>query len=491
MEGASFTIDRALGARNADAVLDSSWETASLGGNRRWSVLRRFLLGADSCAALTTGIAVGALGGLSSDSTLLFTLATWIAWVSAAFVSGSYASADLTSWSSGTGEGKQLLFGGLVLSWPIYGLATWSGSEHAMAIALGYVAVALILSVLARGVARALAHRAEPLQDRTLIIGSGSVAGRLASKLRAHNEFGLVPIGIVDDEVHDLGMTGLPHLGRLHDLGAILREHAVDRVVIAFSRARHDQLLQCVRACRDRRVSIHIVPRLFELVEGARTLDHIGGLPLLSIGVPPLTRTARVAKRALDVTIAGLGLLLAAPLLIAIAIAIKLDSPGPALFRQPRAGRGGRIFNLFKFRSMYVGADDVKPLLEGSNDLQDGVMFKIHEDPRVTRVGRFLRRSSLDELPQLVNVLLGEMSLVGPRPLILPESNALAESWQSRRLDLRPGLTGPWQIYGRSAIPFEEMVRFDYQYVAGWSLARDLEILMATVPAIISGRGAY
>ena len=491
MEGASFTIDRALGTRNADAVLDSSLESVTARGNRRWGVLRRFLLAADTSAALVTGITVGALGGLSPQATMMFALATWIAWVSAAFVSGSYASADLTSWSSGTGEGKQLLFGGLVLSWPIYGLATWFGSANGMEMALGYVAAALLLSVLARGAARALAHRARPLQDRTLIIGSGSVAGRLAAKMRSHSEFGLVPIGIVDDEVHDHGVADLPHLGRLEDLDDLLREHSVDRVVIAFSRARHDQLLQCVRACRDRRVSIHIIPRLFELVEGARTLDHIGGLPLLSIGVPPLTRTARVAKRVLDITLASVGLVVTAPLMLAIVIAIRIDSPGHAFFRQPRAGRGGRTFHVFKFRSMYAGADEVKPLLEASNDLQDGVMFKMYEDPRVTRVGRFLRRSSLDELPQLLNVLLGTMSLVGPRPLILPESEALEETWESRRLDLRPGLTGPWQIYGRSSIPFEEMVRFDYQYVAGWSLARDVEILMATVPAIISGRGAY
>ncbi len=491
MEGSSFIIDRALGTRRADGILDSPLEPVAVGGNRRWSVLRRFLLAADTLAALVAGITVGTLGGFSAQDTLVFTLVTWFAWVSAAFASGSYASADLTAWSSGSGEGKQLLFGGLVLSWPIYGLATLFGSTSGMPMALGYVGGALGLSVAARGAARMVAHRVQPLQDRTVIIGSGAVAARMAAKMRSHTEFGLVPIGIVDDEVHDIGGTGLPHLGGLDDLGAVLRDHSVDRVVIAFSKANHDQLLRCVRACRDRRVSIHIVPRLFELIEGARTLDHIGGLPLLSIGVPPLSRTARAAKRALDVSVATLGLLLSAPLMLVIAIAVKLDSPGPVFFRQPRAGWGGRTFDLFKFRSMCVDAESVKTLFEGSNDLDDGVMFKIHEDPRVTKVGRFLRRSSLDELPQLVNVLTGEMSLVGPRPLILPENDALAEEWQSRRLDLRPGLTGPWQIYGRSAIPFEEMVRFDYQYVAGWSLARDLEILMATMPAIISGRGAY
>ena len=146
---------------------------------------------------------------------------------------------------------------------------------------------------------------------------------------------------------------------------------------------------------------------------------------------------------------------------------------------------------MFKFRSMYRDAEQRKPQLEHRNDLEDGVGFKVFDDPRVTRMGRFMRRFSLDEIPQLINVLRGEMSLVGPRPLIVPEAEALRGAWQDRRLDLRPGLTGPWQIAGRSHLSFHEMARFDYQYVAGWSLARDVEIILATIPAVLSGRGAY
>ncbi|HEX2449691.1 MAG TPA: sugar transferase, partial [Gemmatimonadales bacterium] len=212
---------------------------------------------------------------------------------------------------------------------------------------------------------------------------------------------------------------------------------------------------------------------------------------LMSIGTPRLTRSSQTVKRGLDVLVAGGALLCMLPVLLAVAIAIKLDSRGPILFRQQRAGRGRQTFSLLKFRSMYVGADERKAELVSENDLADGVMFKIHADPRVTRVGRILRRYSLDELPQLWNIVRGEMSLVGPRPLILPETDALAEDWHLRRLELRPGLTGPWQITGRSQTPFHEMVRMDYQYVAGWSLARDLEILLATLPVVLSGRGAY
>jgi lipopolysaccharide/colanic/teichoic acid biosynthesis glycosyltransferase len=177
--------------------------------------------------------------------------------------------------------------------------------------------------------------------------------------------------------------------------------------------------------------------------------------------------------------------------MLAVAIAVKLESRGPVFFRQPRAGRGRSSFRLIKFRSMYVDAEERKAEIAGLNESDDGVMFKIKKDPRVTRVGSFIRRFSLDELPQLFNVLVGEMSLVGPRPLIFPETDALEADWHLRRLELRPGLTGPWQVYGRSQNPFQEMVRFDYQYVAGWSLARDIEILLATIPAVLSGRGAY
>jgi exopolysaccharide biosynthesis polyprenyl glycosylphosphotransferase len=228
---------------------------------------------------------------------------------------------------------------------------------------------------------------------------------------------------------------------------------------------------------------VDVVPRLFEFLDGVRALDQVGGLPLLSIGTPHLTRSSRIAKRTLDIAFSAFLLLLLAPLIAAIAVAIKVESRGPVLFRQLRVGRGRTTFGMLKFRSMYQDA------ALRLND--DGVMVKVREDPRTTRVGRLLRRFSLDELPQLLNVLRGEMSLVGPRPLISEESAALDESWHVRRFDLHPGMTGPWQIQGRSETPFHEMIRLDYQYVSGWSLARDVEILLATVPAVLAGRGAY
>jgi exopolysaccharide biosynthesis polyprenyl glycosylphosphotransferase len=228
---------------------------------------------------------------------------------------------------------------------------------------------------------------------------------------------------------------------------------------------------------------VDVVPRLFEFLDGVRALDQVGGLPLLSIGTPHLTRSSKIAKRALDIGVALALILALLPLTALIAIAIKVESRGPVFFRQPRVGRRLTTFDMFKFRSMYANA------ALRLND--EGVMVKGRHDPRTTKVGRFLRRLSLDEMPQLVNVLRGEMSLVGPRPLVPEEAATLEESWHSRRFDLHPGMTGPWQIQGRSETPFQEMIRLDYQYVAGWSLARDIEILMATVPAVLAGRGAY
>jgi len=241
-------------------------------------------------------------------------------------------------------------------------------------------------------------------------------------------------------------------------------------------------MLRALQSCRDAGVAVDVVPRLFDFMDGARTLDQIGGLPLLSIEARSLTCASRAAKRALDVVGAGLGLLVLSPVLLAAAVAIRLGSPGPVLFRQTRVGRGGRHFTLYKFRSMYVGSTVLVR--------DDGAIVKGGSDPRVTPAGALLRRLSVDELPQLFNVLRGEMSLVGPRPLVLAEDEALTEDWQRKRADLRPGLTGPWQVAGRSNIPFHEMIRFDYQYVSGWSLGRDLAIILATLPAVLSGRGA-
>ncbi|HEU5141801.1 MAG TPA: sugar transferase [Solirubrobacterales bacterium] len=458
---------------------------------RRGVVLARMLFAADSIAACgAAAFAIAALGQVSWAG-LGFVAAATLLWPVAAFSIGLYRSDQLATWASAVTEVPRGFVAILLITWPLYGSAHLIPIGEEVGLTFLTIAGIAFLTSVARTAVRAGLHRAPDLRQRTLILGSGLVAGQLVGKLRNNEQFGLVPVGIIDDDVHDIGTPDLPWLGRFEDLAEVIEAKQIDRVIIAFSRASHEQLLESIRACRDAGVSVDVVPRLFEFLDGVRALDQVGGLPLLSIGAPILSSASMAAKRVLDVVGSALLIVLFSPLMLVTAIAIKLESRGPVFFRQRRAGRGNASFELIKFRSMYLDAEQRKAEMEKLNEAEDGVMFKIRKDPRVTRIGHFLRRSSLDELPQLFNVLKGEMSLVGPRPLIFPETAALEEDWHLRRLELRPGLTGPWQVYGRSQSPFQEMVRFDYQYVAGWSLARDIEILLATLPAVVSGRGAY
>ncbi|HYM56998.1 MAG TPA: sugar transferase [Solirubrobacteraceae bacterium] len=437
---------------------------------------------ADVLAGALAGLIAALIAAASSGEVLLMAFALAVAWPVTAFVCGLYAFDDLRSWASGVSDAPKLMLAAMLLSWPLYGLLAGLSAPHAVSGALiGCLAVAGSAAV-ARTVARVHAHHEPRLRQGTLVIGSGAVAHQLVQRLMRHDELGLDPIGFLDDDHEGFVDLPVPALGGLAALPAQLRSGRVDRVMIAFSRAGHEELLNCIRLCRDAGVAVDVVPRLFEFLDGARTVDQIGGMPLLSITSPKFSRLSEVAKRTLDVTLSLLALIVLSPLLLAIAIAIKLDSKGPVLFVQRRSGRGGTFFNLYKFRSMYVGSTvEVR---------DDGAIVKLAKDDRITHVGSLLRRFSLDEVPQLLNVLRGEMSLVGPRPLVEAEA-AVLRDWQERRAHLRPGLTGPWQIAGRSQIPFQEMVKFDYQYVAGWSLARDVEIILATIPVVLGGRGAY
>ena len=475
----------------AEAAAQSHLRRRSPASDRS-AVLRRVLLTADLGAALFAGLLSGLIFGLDLASTAALTLVLMGGSVVLAFVFGLYSDGDLLTWASGLSDAPRALVAALVLTWPVFGVTNALDITAPALVALVATVGCAGFDSVGRALGRGWAHRISPLRQRTVVVGSGIVADRLAERLDRHGEFGLEAIGLVDDDVHTLnGTQRLPKLGSLDQLDEILSESSVDRVIIAFSRASHQQLLSCIRACRDNRVAVDVVPRLFELLDGGQALSQIGGLPIISIGAPPLNAVSRVAKRGLDIVISSAILIVLSPVLLLIAIAIKIDSRGPVFFRQVRAGRGKSTFKLIKFRSMHRDAEDRKQEIEKSNEATDGVMFKIRRDPRITRVGGFLRRSSLDEIPQLVNVFRGEMSLVGPRPLILKEAKKASQNWHARRLDLRPGITGLWQVSGRSDLPFQEMVRFDYQYVSGWSLARDIEILLATIPVVLSGRGAY
>jgi exopolysaccharide biosynthesis polyprenyl glycosylphosphotransferase len=451
-------------------------------GAQRDRKLRRQLISADMVAGAVSGLLTAIIAGVQPSHVPIVALAVAVGWPIVAWLCGLYAASPLRTWATGVGEAPRLGVTSLLISWPVFGLLTAYDAPRPVLGAL--VASGLMAggAALSRAGARAAIHRSVALRQRTLILGSGTVATELVQRLGKYPELGLDPIGFIDDDAHSPSTLGLPRLGGLDALGRLIEQGRVDRVMIAFTRSSHQDLLQCIRICRDAGVTVDIVPRLFEFLDGARYLEQIGDMPLVSIQVPEFTRLSRFAKRTLDIALSSLLILAMLPVLLLVALAVKLDSRGPVLFVQRRTGRGGGLFRLYKFRSMRVGS----PVLVRD----DGAIVKSAHDDRVTRVGRILRRFSLDEAPQLFNVLRGDMSLVGPRPLVIAEARALTQDWQGRRADLRPGLTGPWQVYGRSHIPFQDMVRLDYQYVAGWSLARDLEILLATFPAVLTGRGA-
>jgi exopolysaccharide biosynthesis polyprenyl glycosylphosphotransferase len=444
--------------------------------------LRRHLLSADVLAGGVAGALTAMLAGLPAAHLPLLALAVALGWPAVASACGLYAVTPLRTWASGVGDAPRLAVTSLLMSWPVYGIAAALAAPRPVVAALAGSGLMAAGAAVSRAAARAAIHRSEGLRQRTLILGSGSVAADLVERLELYPELGLDPIGFIDDDAHEPIALGLPRLGGLDALPDLIAEGRVDRVMIAFTRSSHEDLLHCVRICRDAGVTVDIVPRLFEFLGGARYLEQVGGMPLISIQVPEFSRYSKMLKRGLDIAVAGLLVLAFLPFMIVIAAAIKLDSPGPVFFVQMRTGRGGRLFRLLKFRSMRVGSSVLVR--------DDGAIVKERYDERVTRVGRVLRRFSLDEAPQLLNVLWGDMSMVGPRPLVIAEAQALTQEWQSRRADLRPGLTGPWQVSGRSHIPFPEMIKLDYEYVAGWSLARDIEILLATFPAVLTGRGA-
>jgi exopolysaccharide biosynthesis polyprenyl glycosylphosphotransferase len=282
------------------------------------------------------------------------------------------------------------------------------------------------------------------------------------------------------------------------DLGggdlAALRE-TLDRtgargvILVGAERLPDEELLELLRSVRLRGVPLRVVPGALALMRSHPVLSESMGLPLLEVRYPRLDNTQRVLKRALDVAVSVGGLALLSPLFLAVAIAIRLDSLGPILFRQKRVGADEKVFICYMFRSMYEGAERRQEQLESLNEA-GGPVFKIKDDPRVTPVGHFLRRWSLDELPQLVNVLKGEMSLVGPRPLPVRDFHRMEEA-HKRRLGAIPGMTGYWQISGRSNLSFEEMVRLDLYYIENWSLSFDVKIILHTLGAVLRREGAY
>jgi exopolysaccharide biosynthesis polyprenyl glycosylphosphotransferase len=364
------------------------------------------------------------------------------------------------------------------------------GLELGRSETLAFLGFTMLFTLALRALVRTAVVRRYP-RERCLIVGSGFVADLLARKITSHPEYGVELVGFVDvsEAAHYNGNgNGANSLvGDLERFEEVCKDLEVERVVIAFSSVSHEELINVICTSKTLQIKISVVPRLFEVIGHAVEVDQLEGTTLLGLRGFSRTRSSLILKRAMDVIGAGVGLTLLAPILLAIAAAVKLTSRGPVLFVQDRIGRGTNPFGMYKFRTMVVGADALKADIAHLNEVASP-MFKVTDDPRVTRVGRLLRRTSLDELPQLINVLRGQMSLVGPRPLVPSEDDHVI-GYHRERLDLTPGLTGTWQVLGRTTIPFHEMIKLDYLYVAEWSLWNDVKLLIRTAPLVLQARG--
>ena len=353
---------------------------------------------------------------------------------------------------------------------------------------LGLAVLTFAFVIVGRSLVRALAL-ATTSPERCIVLGNAVDAERTAGKLAGSAGVNATVVGrlaLRTDETHHAPRESAT-LGDVRSLERVIGEHDVERVIIAPDSHDQEEILAAIRLVKALGVKVSVLPRLLEVVGSSSTFDEVGGITLLGVRHYGLPKSSEFLKRAMDIIAATVGLVLLAPLLLLIGLAVKLDSRGPVFFCQLRIGRHGKCFDMFKFRSMVPDADQLKGQLRETNEAVGG-LFKISGDPRITRVGRFLRQLSLDELPQLLNVLRGEMSLVGPRPLV-PAEDSLIEGWQRRRLAVKPGMTGLWQIFGSARIPMNEMVKIDYLYGANWSLWLDLKILLRTVPYMVHRRG--
>jgi len=372
----------------------------------------------------------------------------------------------------------------------IGGLVLWLYSRYSPMRRLDFAEImlfgvsAMLLVVAARFSVRGIAVRAIG-PERALLVGGGSMARALVAKLAAHPEHRIDVIGSLQSS-RTAAADNLQSLGTVEQLEEVATRERVTRIVLSPRDVDELQLEELLQRCRSLSLKVSVLPRLSDVLGPAVEVDDVEGITVLGVNPPWLPRSSRAVKRATDLSVASAMLLLASPLLLALAIAIKLDSGAPVLFKQERVGRAGKRFRLLKFRTMVPDAEARRSeLLSGSKDPN---WLHLDHDPRITRIGRSLRRLSLDELPQLWNVVRGEMSMVGPRPLI-PSEDERVQGWARGRLDLTPGITGYWQVLGRTRIPFEEMVKLDYLYVMNWSLWEDMRLMLKTLPVVLEGRG--
>ena len=469
-------------------------------GDQRGYVLRRLLLVADVAALLlaffATELAFDALRSI--DLPLLLVGIPW--WVLLAYAHRLYHLDSHRADYRAADEIGPVVQMATLWSWTfLVALAVFKPDVQVIRVAAFWALGVLLLMVFRSG-ARAIGKRKVWYLQNALIIGPTSQAAAIVRKVLRHPEWGINVVACIDFRTSKRFPSRTTHLFDLvpvlrgdHDVVEMVKRLDVDRVMLAPGLTESRRRVEMVCELADHGVHVDLVPSWSDVIGARLDLHEMEGMPLLTVPRSGLRRSSRAMKRALDLAVATAGLIVLSPILLTCALAIKIESPGGALFRQRRVGRDGEPFEVFKFRSMYIDADVRKTEVARLNFHGGGNtsgMFKIREDPRITRVGRVLRRLSLDELPQLINILRGEMSLVGPRPLIENEDRQV-EGRYRRRLLLTPGLTGSWQVNGRSEIPFEDMVSLDYLYVTNWSIWGDMKLILRTFSAVLRGRGAY
>jgi exopolysaccharide biosynthesis polyprenyl glycosylphosphotransferase len=354
-----------------------------------------------------------------------------------------------------------------------------------------FVMVLLALGRIVARLAQAVLHRRGVHVRRLVVVGASDAGKMFMQSIRSRPDLGYEIVGFVDrrdaSRVPDFGR--FRRLGDVEDLPEIVHAFEIEEVVVALPGSAHEQLRPVIELCESTGIGLKLVPDLFNVSMRRVEVDEVAGIPLLNVGTVRMQHVEHAIKRLIDLSFGLVAFVLSLPVIGVLAILVKLDSEGPAFVRQERIGQDGKPFTCYKLRSMHTDADKMLVELQERNEAS-GPIFKLRNDPRCTRIGKHLRRLSLDELPQIWNVMRGEMSLVGPRPPLGREV-AQYEPWHFRRLRGKPGMTGLWQVSGRSNLTFDEMVMMDIMYLDSWTPLLDLNILFKTATAVLGGRGAY
>ena len=463
---------------------------------RHNSTLRTLMMTADAVVAMLVlvGVSAARFGPEFPDMWLavptpaLLLTAYALTWVGLLALQGHYQSrAHWSLASEATGVVRASVLLGLI---SIATLFLLDATEVSRAVLLVVIPVQAGITIAARFALRrvlwAVRRRGRNLRN-VVIVGSGPSAQAFGRALEERWELGFVVIGVVSDDVEE-GEGRWPRLGAINDLPSVLHSQVIDEVAICLSSSERAAIDAVARLAMDQGKTVRIPLEIPAMALTAGHVEDLDGTPVVSIISGPDRDLALAAKRLMDIFGAVVGLVLLSPILIASAVVIRLSDGGPVLFRQPRAGLNGRPFKIAKFRTMVVDADARRAELRAFNEIDGNASFKMTDDPRITRLGRFLRKSSIDELPQLWNVLRGEMSLVGPRPHPFDDV-AGYDDWHRRRLSMRPGITGLWQIGGRRETSFDRWVEKDLEYIDRWSLWLDCQVIAETIPALLRAEG--